>query len=71
MALEIKEIDREFRIEESGVVISDPNPEMTVENVQLFYSSLYPELTTATVKGPEYKDDKYVYIFTSVIGTKG
>lgn len=71
MALEVKEIEREFLIEETGVVISDPNPDMTVDSVQLFYSSLYPQLTTASVRGPEYKDDKYVYTFTSIIGTKG
>lgn len=36
-----------------------------------FYSMTYPELTTATVHGPEWEDDKAVYRFKTTIGVKG
>lgn len=71
MALEIKGIEREFVIETGEITLSDPNPEMTIEQVQMYYSGMYPQLTTATIQGPEYKNDKNRYIFKSVIGTKG
>ena len=31
----------------------------------------YPELTTATVHGPEWENDRTVYRFKTTIGTKG
>ena len=71
MALHITAATRIFIIDRSGVEIPDPDPAMPPENVMSFYAGMYPELTTATVHGPEYKDDKVVYRFKSVIGTKG
>ncbi|WP_165045786.1 PRTRC system protein C [Dysgonomonas sp. ZJ709] len=70
MAIEVTAIKREFLIDKSGIELEDPNPEMSVESIQQFYSSIYPELTTATVH-KEFKGDKYVYTFKSIIGTKG
>ena len=35
------------------------------------YSMNYPELTTATVHGPEIEDDRAVYEFKTTIGVKG
>ena len=40
-------------------------------NFQFFYSMTYPELTTATVHGPEWEEDKAVYRFKTTIGVKG
>lgn len=57
-------------IEKSKIELSDPNPSMPVDQVQQFYSAIYPELTTATFH-KEFKDDMYVYTFKSIIGTKG
>lgn len=71
MALHITAATRIFVIDRSGVEIPDPDPSMSPENVMSFYAGMYPELTTATVHGPEYRDDKVVYRFKSVIGTKG
>ena len=42
-----------------------------VNEVMDFYSMTYPELTTATVHGPEWEDDKAVYRFKTTIGVKG
>lgn len=68
--METKPIKRTFVIEKSKAELPDPNPQMTVEQVQQFYSTLYPELTTATVH-KEFKNDMYCYTFKSIIGTKG
>jgi len=71
MALNITTAVRVFVIDKTGVEIPDPDPKMPLENVMSLYSGMYPELTTATVHGPEYRDDKAIYRFKSVIGTKG
>lgn len=71
MALEVKGVERVFVIETDNVTLSDPNPEMTTEQVQVYYSTMYPQLTTATLHGPEYVDDKNRYTFSTIIGTKG
>lgn len=71
MALNITTAVRVFIIDKPGIEIPDPDPEMSLEDVMNLYSGMYPELTTATISGPEYRDDKVVYRFKSVIGTKG
>lgn len=71
MALEIKGIEREFVIEADKITLPDPNPEMSTAQVQVYYSTMYPQLTTATLHGPEYVNDKNRYTFSTVIGTKG
>ena len=53
------------------LVLDDPNSELSVNEVMDFYSMTYPELTTATVYGPEWEDDKAVYRFKTTIGVKG
>ena len=71
MALNITTAVRVFVIDKTGIEIPDPDPKLSLENVMALYSAMYPELTTATVHGPEYRDDKVIYRFKSVIGTKG
>ena len=71
MALHITAVTRIFIIDRSGVEIPDPDPNLSPENVMSFYAGMYPELTAATIHGPEYRDDRIVYRFKSVIGTKG
>jgi len=71
MALNITTAVRVFKIDKKGIEIPDPDPRMSLENVMSLYSGMYPELTTATIHGPEYGDDKVIYTFKSVIGTKG
>ena len=51
--------------------LADPSRDMKVNEVLDFYSGTYPELTTASVVGPEIKDDKVIYKFQSNVGTKG
>ena len=73
MALEIKGLQRVFKFKKDSMelVLDDPNSELSVNEVMDFYSMTYPELTTATVHGPEIEDDRAVYEFKTTIGVKG
>lgn len=73
MALEIKGMKRIFKMKKNskGIVLDDPNINMSPAEVMDFYSMNYPELTTATVHGPEIEDDRAVYEFKTTIGVKG
>ncbi len=51
--------------------LADPNENMTSNEVLDFYTGQYPELTTASVNGPQVKTDKAIYTFETNIGTKG
>jgi PRTRC genetic system protein C len=53
------------------VTLSDPTPSDTPDAVMSYYANLYPELTTASVHGPEIREDRVVYEFKITIGTKG
>ena len=55
----------------NGLHLPDPNPKLTVEEVQNTYAASYPEIMTATVTGPEALGGKLVYTFSKAIGTKG
>lgn len=73
MALDIKGIKRVFKLKKgnSTLVLEDPDSRMSLTEVTDFYSMNYPELTTATLHGPEFKEDRAVYHFKTTIGTKG
>ena len=73
MALDIKGIKREFKLKKgnSTLVLEDPDSRMSLTEVTDFYSMNYPELTTATLHGPEFEEDRAVYHFKTTIGTKG
>lgn len=68
--MEIKTLQREFVIKESGVKLADVDPNMTVEEIQQLYAAQYPQLTVATYT-KAFKGDKWVYTFKSTVGTKG
>ena len=73
MALDIKGIKRVFKLKKgnSTLVLEDPDSRMSLTEVTDFYSMNYPELTTATLHGPEFEEDRAVYHFKTTIGTKG
>ena len=73
MALDIKGIKRVFKLKKgnSTLVLEDPDSRMSLTEVTDFYSMIYPELTTATLHGPEFEEDRAVYHFKTTIGTKG
>ena len=73
MALDIKGIKRVFKLKKGNnmLVLEDPDSRMSLTEVTDFYSMNYPELTTATLHGPEFEEDRAVYHFKTTIGTKG
>ena len=54
-----------------GHALQDPIPAMSVEQVREMYIPAHPEITTATVTGPEPVDGKMRYTFSRAIGYKG
>ena len=73
MALEIKGLQRVFKIRKgsSEIELADPDNSLSPNEVMDFYSMTYPELTTATLHGPELEEDRAIYRFKTTIGTKG
>ena len=73
MALDIKGLKRVFILTKGNgtLTLEDPDSRMSLSEVTDFYSINYPELTTATLHGPELEEDRAVYRFKTTIGTKG
>ena len=71
MALDIKGLKRVFKLKNGTLTLEDPDSRMSLSEVTDFYSINYPELTTATLHGPELEEDRAVYRFKTTIGTKG
>ena len=73
MALDIKGLKRVFILkkENDTLTLEDPDSRMSLSEVTDFYSINYPELTTATLHGPELEEDRAVYRFKTTKGTKG
>ena len=73
MALDIKGLKRVFILKKGNgtLTLEDPDCRMSLSEVTDFYSINYPELTTATLHGPELEEDRAVYRFKTTIGTKG
>jgi len=73
MALKQEALQRSFVIKRPGgnITLADPNPTMTPEQVMVFYSATYPELTTSTVSGPHIEGTQLRYEFCTTVGTKG
>ncbi len=55
----------------NGVKIPDPGRHLSPEEVRTVLATMYPDIATATITGPEAVGDKLVYRFVAAIGTKG
>lgn len=55
----------------NGLQLPDPDDRLTPEQVRDFYASAYPEITTASIEGPEASEGVLKYRFTRALGTKG
>lgn len=62
-------VGREFSW--NGVRIPDPSHHLSPEEVRAVLATMYPDIATATITGPEAVGDKLVYRFVAAIGTKG
>lgn len=67
--MSINTIERTFKYD--SLILEDPNPEWTPEEVKNHYANVYSELTQATVEGPETNEDRIEYKFVKMFGTKG
>lgn len=68
-----QKLERVFILRENSqnIELTDPNIKWSTESVMNFYANTYPILTTAKVSAPKIENDKVVYRFESVMGTKG
>lgn len=74
MALQVTNLKRAFTLKKDGkkdIELTDPNADMSPEEVMKFFSGTYPELTNATITGPKVEGGKAFYNFKTVVGTKG
>ncbi|ADY27481.1 ParB-related,ThiF-related cassette, protein C (plasmid) [Deinococcus proteolyticus MRP] len=65
----IKPVER--KIVFNGQELADLNPTLPVDEVVKMHAINIPELATAIVDAPEYKDGKEVYVAKTRLGTKG
>ena len=73
MAVTAVELERQFIIEvdKKQTTLTDPNPALSVEDVKDMYSAQYPELLNAKIVPKGIENDKLVYEFKTIAGTKG
>jgi PRTRC genetic system protein C len=69
MTISIAKIIREFTY--NGMKFADPGPAFTPNDVRDLFSAQYPELTTASVDGPEFAGEVAIYKFVRAAGAKG
>ncbi len=62
-------VTREFSF--NGVKLPDPDPKLSPEQVQSVLATMYPDIATASITGPEAVGDKLRYNFVRAIGAKG
>lgn len=55
----------------NSIQLDDPDPKMSAEDVKQFYANIYPELTQATIDGPNIEEEGESYEFRKLAGTKG
>ena len=62
-------VTREFSF--NGVKLPDPDPRLSPEQVRSVLATMYPDIATASITGPEAVGDKLRYSFVRAIGVKG
>jgi len=62
-------VTREFCF--NGVKLPDPDPKLGPEEVRSVLATMYPDIATASITGPEAVGDKLRYNFVRAIGAKG
>ena len=67
--MRIEKLEREFHY--CGIVLPELDSTLDLESIRSAYSATYPEITTATVSGPEVIGNKLVYTLSRAVGTKG
>lgn len=62
-------VEREFNF--NGVRIPDPDKALSPEEVRSVLATIYPDIATASITGPEAVGDKLRYNFLRALGAKG
>jgi len=62
-------VSREFNF--NGVKIPDPDKALSPEEVRSVLATIYPDIATASITGPEPVGNKLRYTFVRAIGAKG
>jgi PRTRC genetic system protein C len=62
-------VTREFSF--NGVKLPDPDPKLSPEHVRSVLATMYADIATASITGPEAVGDKLRYNFVRAIGAKG
>jgi PRTRC genetic system protein C len=55
----------------NSLILDDPDPKWSIEEVKDFYANAYPELTQSIIDGPDVSDEGLTYTFRKSVGTKG
>ena len=55
----------------NGSRLTDPDKVMSPAAVKDLFSTMYPELLNAEIKGPDVSGDELIYTFHRTTGTKG
>ena len=67
--MEIEKLKRVFKFNDQE--LADSNPNLTPKEVMELYSNQYPELNNGKITGPVIDDDKQVFTFKTILGSKG
>ena len=67
--MEVQKLERVFK--HGDIELKDIDSVKSADQVLDFYAGQYPELTNASVTGPEVVNDKLEYKFSTSVGTKG
>ena len=67
--MQASSLRREFTF--NGVKLPDPDVRLSPEEVRGVLATMYPDIATASVTGPEAVGDKLRYNFVRAIGAKG
>jgi PRTRC genetic system protein C len=67
--LTLEAVRRSFKL--GNRRFSDPNPNLSPDQVRSFLQASYPELANAAIHGPTLEGKTNVYVFKVAVGTKG
>ena len=67
--MQTRVVTREFNF--NGVKIPDPDKALSPEEVRSVLATMYPDIATASITGPEAVGNKLRYNFVRAIGAKG
>lgn len=75
MALQVSTPKRVFIVKKKNkkddIILKDPHPDMTTQEVINHYKAQYPEISTAVLEGPKVEENQATYTFKTNIGTHG